>query len=82
MEKRTFEEIRMLLLRQLFSCGQSTLNSLSRKTGINWKTTDNHITFLIGKGLAQEIFSSEYVRIIEITNKGRELVEEFEGVAL
>lgn len=69
MEKRTFEEIRHLLLLEL-SKGKKTLNQLAKESGINWKTTDNHITYLIGKGLAEEIFSSPYVRIFEITEKG------------
>ncbi len=72
MTKRSFEEIRNLLLIEL-SKGKKTLNQLAKDSGINWKTTDNHLTYLIGKGLALEVFNSPYVRIFEITDKGKEI---------
>lgn len=74
MPKRKFDELRNLLLLQL-SKGKSTINNLSSISGVNWKTTENHLTYLIGKGLAREVFSSPYARIFEITDKGKELVE-------
>ena len=70
-KKRQFLELRNIILKNL-STGQKTLNQIASETGINWKTVDNHITFLIGKGFAKEIFSSRYVRIVEITEKGNE----------
>ncbi|MBU0536003.1 MAG: hypothetical protein KKE20_03495, partial [Nanoarchaeota archaeon] len=48
---------------------------LSSETGINWKTVDNHLTYLVGKGLAREVFSSRFVRIFEITDKGLAVVQ-------
>ena len=68
-KKRRFSELRDTILAAL-SDEQKTLNQISSETGINWKTVDNHITFLIGKGLVKEVFSSRYVRIVEITEKG------------
>lgn len=70
-KKRQFSELRNLILENL-STGQKTLNQIASETGINWKTVDNHMTFLIGKGFAKEIFSSRYVRIVEMTEKGNE----------
>jgi len=68
-EKRTYPEIRIKLLKTL-SKGQQSLNELSKNSGINWRTCNNHLTFLIGLELAEEIFSSRYVRIFKITEKG------------
>ena len=73
-KKRKFSEIRQILLVAL-SKGKQTINNLSKEAGANWKTTENHLTYLIGKGLASEIFSSPYARIFEITEKGKEFME-------
>ncbi len=74
-KKRKFSEIREILLVTL-SKGKKTLNTLAKEAGVNWKTTDNHLTYLMGKGLVKEVFSSPYARIFELTEKGREVVEE------
>ncbi len=76
MKRRLFEQIRVLILLALFR-GQSTINKLANDTEVNWKTVQNHLTFLMGKGFANEIFSSQYVRIFEITPKGKAYVKEF-----
>ena len=73
-KKRNFSEIRELLLVTL-SKGKKTLNTLAGEAGVNWKTTDNHLNYLKGKGLVAEVFSSPYARIFELTDKGREFVE-------
>ena len=71
--KRTFEEIRRDILKFL-SNGQTTINHISNQTDINWKTVDNHLVYLIGRGLVNEVFSSEYVRIYELTEDGKDYV--------
>lgn len=73
-QKRTFEELRKIIVLAL-THGRMTINQVSLKTGVNWKTVEKHLTFLIGKGYVEEVFSSEYVRIFELTQKGRTLVE-------
>lgn len=69
--KRTFNAIRALILFSLID-KRLTINQISKATSVNWKTVENHLTHLIGKGLVREVHSSEYVRIIELTEKGRE----------
>ena len=66
--KRTFSELRQLILREL-SRGQQTINQLSLKTGINWRTVEAHLDFLAGKGDVQEVLSSEYVRIFRLSEQ-------------
>ena len=78
MTKRTFEEIRKKLVLGLRG-GQVTLNNLSKKSGVNWKTVDNHVIYLIGKGYVKEVFSSPYVRIIELTEKGQDFAAKLGG---
>lgn len=73
-KKRKFSELRENLIFTL-SKGKKTLNTLAKEAGVNWKTTDNHLTYLMGKGLVEEVFSSPYARIFALTEKGRELVE-------
>jgi predicted transcriptional regulator len=72
--KRRFDEIRELILQDL-SSGKKTINRISSDSGINWKTVERHITFLIGKGMVHEIFNSPYVKIVELTEKGKEFIE-------
>lgn len=69
--KRGFKEIRDLLLLEL-SGTRKTINQLSQDSGINWKTTQHHLVYLIGKQMVKEVFSSPYVRIFELTDNGEE----------
>lgn len=69
LRKRTFHELRYLILTLLLQ-GQQTTNQISVKTGINWRTVESHLTFLIGKGFVSEVFKSEYVRIFKLTQDG------------
>lgn len=70
MKKRRFKELRYSILYLLKNKKEFTLNQIARSAKINWKTVDNHITYLIGRGLVKEIFNSPYVRIVQITERG------------
>ena len=76
--KRTFSDIRDLILASLYD-GKKTVNQLSAETNINWKTVDNHLIYLVGKGMAQVVFSSPYVKIFELTETGKDYVEYLKG---
>lgn len=76
-EKRTFKEIREIILVTLAK-GKNTLNNLAKEAGVNWRTTDNHLNWMKGKGLVAEVFTSEYVRIFDLTEKGREEAKKLE----
>jgi predicted transcriptional regulator len=69
-KRKTFEQIRFLILSSLIE-KRKTINNIANNININWKTVEAHLTYLIGKGYVKEVFSSEYVRIFEITDKGR-----------
>ncbi|MBI2660396.1 ArsR family transcriptional regulator [Candidatus Woesearchaeota archaeon] len=71
--KRTFIEIRNSILLCLAE-GQKTINQISCETGINWRTVDRHLVYLIGKGWVREVFTSSYVRILELTAFGKDYV--------
>ena len=74
MEKRTFGDIRRKILEAL-SEEKETINNISKKAKINWRTVESHLTYLMGRGLVTEVFSSEYVRIFDITPEGEEIVK-------
>ena len=76
--KRRFSEIRDIILANL-SDGRKTVNQISSETGINWKTVDNHLIYLVGKGMVQVVFSSPYVKIFELTEVGKEYVGHLTG---
>jgi DNA-binding transcriptional ArsR family regulator len=73
-KKRTFDSIRILILSTLYE-KRKTINQIAKDIGVNWKTVEHHLTYLAGKQLIHEVLSSEYVRIFEITNKGREYMK-------
>lgn len=77
--KRTFTVIRESMLLELLR-GQKTINKLASSADVNWKTTQNHLIYLIGMGYVTEVFNSPYVRIFALTEKGqayaKQLLEE------
>ena len=73
MTKRNFQEIRDLILLTL-SGNRKTINQLAQESGINWKTTQHHLVYLIGKQMVKEVFSSPYVRIFELTDNGDDYI--------
>ncbi len=75
-KKRTFLLLRLCILKSL-STGVKTINQIAKENSINWKTVESHLTYLMGKGYAREIFNSQYVRIFEITDSGREHLQGF-----
>ena len=74
-KRRSFAHIRTDILRAL-SGGRTTVNDLSRITGINWKTVDNHLIYLCGRGWAEKVFDSTYVKIFDITEEGAHRLEQ------
>ena len=44
---------------------------MAKDIDVNWKTVENHLTYLVGRRLVHEVFSSKYVRIFEITEFGQ-----------
>ncbi|PIY60355.1 hypothetical protein COY95_02205 [Candidatus Woesearchaeota archaeon CG_4_10_14_0_8_um_filter_47_5] len=72
-QRRTYREIRERLLYSL-ALGQQTIRSLSQSAGVNWDTTRNHLIYLMGKEWARQVLALPYVRIYEITEKGRNCI--------
>lgn len=68
--KRTFKELRQAILSDLLQ-GRKTVNQLAKDAGINWKTVDNHLIWLKGRGFIRDVFVSSYVKIYELTDEGR-----------
>lgn len=73
-KKRRFGELRDIILKGLKK-DKKTVNQISQETGINWKTVDNHLIFLVGKGMVSIVYSSPYVKIFEISESGKEYLE-------
>ena len=73
-KKRRFGELRDIILKGLKK-GRKTVNQISQETGINWKTVDNHLIFLVGKGMVSVVYSSPYVKIFELSEEGKKYLE-------
>jgi len=71
--KRSFKKIRKELLTGL-SSGHKNINELSQVAEVNWRTTSQHLIYLIGMSYAKEVFRSSQVRIYEITERGMEVL--------
>jgi len=69
--KRTYTKIRKSILLAI-NGPQKTINEISKISKVNWKTVQRHLTHFKGRGFIEETFSSPYVRIFEITKKGKE----------
>ena len=68
--KRTFKELRQMILADLLK-GRKTVNQLAKDTGINWKTVDNHLIWLKGRGFVHTVFASSFVKIYELSEEGK-----------
>ena len=73
MGKKTFGEIRKDILLSLNENIECTINFISTDTSINWRTVESHLVYLVGRGYAKEVFTSNYVRILRLTDKGQAL---------
>jgi PAS domain S-box-containing protein len=71
--KRTFKTIRNIIIVCL-SKGELSINEVAHLSGVNWKTVENHLTYLIGKKLVKENFSSKYVRLFGLTERGYQYI--------
>jgi len=69
MSKKTFSELRDSILLN-FGENKKTINQIASETGINWKTVERHLTYLMGKKLVVEVFNSPYVRIFALSEVG------------
>jgi len=72
--RRSFDGIRFDILDALNE-KRTTVNDLSKKTSINWKTVDNHLVYLCGRGWAEKVFDSPTIKIFEITETGKDRLE-------
>ena len=77
-DKKTFFQIRNTILIHL-EIKKRTINQISLETGINWKTVEKHLTYLLGKKMVNEVFSTEYLRVFEINDKGKEEIKKIYG---
>lgn len=73
-KRRSFDWIRNEIL-SVLAMGRVTVNEISKKTEINWKTVDNHLVYLCGRGWAAKVFDSPSIKIFELTDEGREHIE-------
>jgi len=77
-DKKTFVEIRNTILLCLLN-KKMAINQISLETNINWKTVEKHLTYFLGKKMVNEVFSSEYLRVFEISEKGKTTLKDTFG---
>ncbi|MFH1316131.1 MAG: winged helix-turn-helix domain-containing protein [Candidatus Woesearchaeota archaeon] len=72
--KRSFSYLRHLILIALLD-GTQSINQVSNNSGINWKTVENHMPYLVGKGFVNTLHRSNYLTLCELTEKGRKYLD-------
>ncbi len=72
--KRKFGVLQRLILASL-SKRPLTINEISESSGINWNTTSRQLILLKGHDCVKEIFSHKRLRLFEITEKGKTVIE-------
>ena len=73
--KRRFKELQKSILTSLRN-STLTINEISSKSSVNWNSTAHQLILLKGRDYVKEIFSHKRLRIFEITEKGKELLDE------
>ena len=76
--KRTYDKIRKSILSTIDG-PQKTINEIAKNSKVNWKTVQRHLTYFKGMGFIEETFSSPYVRIFEITEKGKQELKKWKS---
>lgn len=71
-KKKTFQQIRKLILKDLRG-GHRTVNQIADNTSLTWRTVDNHLIYLIGKGKVEPVFVSKYVKIFQLKERPMEV---------
>ena len=72
-KKRNFESIRHAILFSL-DTGSKTVNEIAKATEINWRTVDNHLTWLFGRELVEKTMDTAYAKIFDLTEEGRGII--------
>lgn len=78
LERRTHKKIRFLILYSL-KYEKKSIHEISIKAGVNWRTTELHLTFLKGKEYVSEVFRHHQLRIFEITKLGLKQLKKEDG---
>jgi len=64
-KKRTFNVLRKEILKEL-SKGERTVNQLAKATGIEWRSVDRQLIYLIGMGKVRPVIETSYVKIYKL----------------
>jgi len=73
-KKRTFSYLRHLILISMVK-GPQSINQVSNVSGINWRTVENHMVHLMGKGLIKIAYNTPYIRIYDLTEDGKKYLQ-------
>lgn len=69
-KKRTFEELRKEILKELKK-GERTVNEIAKATGIEWRSVDKQLIYLTGLGKVEPVLRTKYVKIYKLAEGGK-----------
>lgn len=64
-KKRTFKVLRREILKELRK-GERTVNQIAKATGIEWRSVDRQLIYLIGTGQVTPVLQTSYVKIYKL----------------
>ncbi|MBI4143945.1 ArsR family transcriptional regulator [Candidatus Woesearchaeota archaeon] len=72
-ERKTYLIIRLFILQSLLQ-KEKSVNNIAHDTGINWRTVDKHLDYLLEQGLVSKFYFAEQLKIYSITELGRHAI--------
>ena len=73
--KRKFIQLQKAILKSLKN-QNLTINEISAKSKVSWNSTSHQLILLKGHEYVKEVFRHRRLRIFEITEKGKEFLNE------
>jgi predicted transcriptional regulator len=78
MQRRTNRIIRSLILK-IVNSNPQPIREIAKKSGIDWYSTERHLTYLKGRGIVKEVFTHRLLRLFQLTELGIQVVSELQN---
>ena len=74
MFRRSNRKLRILILTS-FQNQTLPIREISNRAGIDWYSTERHLTYLKGRDIVKEVFRHRLLRLFELTELGEDIVK-------
>lgn len=74
-DRKTYLIIRLFILQSLLQ-KEKSVNNIAYDTGINWRTADKHLDYLLEQGFVSKFYFAEQLKIYAITDLGKQVISQ------